>query len=212
MRRVSLAVLLTLAAAAPLAAQAPTRAAGAAQRAAAPAAPFTMEPLGWLDGGLLPYKYSQAAYEPEWKGGISPQLTWSNVPAGTKSFVLHEHDMDVARQKGTEDQLHWLVWNIPGDVKMLKDNAAKEGLPEGALQINGRGEQGYLGAGAPATAPLHHYMFELIALDIPKINVQPGTDGFATRKQVMAAMNGHVLGKALVVGLFHRPPPIPATK
>src|SRR5690349_8596925 len=77
MRRVSsLVVLLALASVAPLAAQAPARArAGAAaqQRPAGP--PFTLEPLGWLDGGLLPYKHTQAAYENEYKGGMSPEFT-----------------------------------------------------------------------------------------------------------------------------------------
>lgn len=212
MRRIrSILTLIALASAVPVYAQAPARAAGsAAQRPTSP--PFMIQPLGWLDGGLLPYKHTQAAYEPEWKGGISPQLSFVNVPAGTKSLVLHMHDMEVARNKGTEDQLHWLVWNIPGDAKELPMNVpAGKTLADGAFQINGRGENKYLGPGAPATGPLHHYTFELIALDIPKIAVEPGTDGFETRKKVMAAMQGHVLGKAIIVGMFHRPPAPPPT-
>ena len=60
------------------------------------------------------------------------------------------------------------------------------------------------GPGAPATAPKHHYTFELFALDT-KLDVQPGTDGFATRVEILKAINGHILGKAVYMGLFHRP-------
>jgi Raf kinase inhibitor-like YbhB/YbcL family protein len=199
--------LVALACAAPAAAQAPAQ-----QPAARP--PFTLEAVGWVDGGLIPWMQTQAAPELEYKGGASPKLTWTNPPAGVKSYVLHMHDMEVARQKTTEDQLHWLVWNIPGTATMIPFNVpagptiASLG---GAFQINGRNENKYLGPGAPATGPLHHYMYELIALDVAKLNVQPGTDGFETRKRVLAAAEGHVLGKALLVGLFKRPPAVPPT-
>jgi phosphatidylethanolamine-binding protein (PEBP) family uncharacterized protein len=62
----------------------------------------------------------------------------------------------------------------------------------------------YRGPGAPATGAPHHYMFELIALDT-KLDVKPGADAFVTRKAIMDAIQGHVLGKALIVGLFKRP-------
>jgi phosphatidylethanolamine-binding protein (PEBP) family uncharacterized protein len=51
---------------------------------------------------------------------------------------------------------------------------------------------------------MHHYMFELYALDT-KLDVQPTTDAFETRTNVMKAMQGHVLGKAVYGGLFKRP-------
>jgi phosphatidylethanolamine-binding protein (PEBP) family uncharacterized protein len=51
---------------------------------------------------------------------------------------------------------------------------------------------------------MHHYTFEIFALDA-KIDVQPGTDAFDTRVNVMKAVQGHVLGKAVYVGLFRRP-------
>ena len=197
--------LVALAWVAPLAAQAPAR---QQQPQQPPRPPFMFETLAFLDGGLIPYLYTQAAYEKEYQGGASPKIGWVNPPPGTQSFVLHMHDMEVARNKTTEDQLHWLVWNIPGDATLLPFN-----VPEGAtiaslggaFQINGRGAAKYLGPGAPATGALHHYMFELIALDT-KLAVQPTADGFETRKKVMDAIQGHVLGKALIVGTFKRPP------
>ncbi len=64
----------------------------------------------------------------------------------------------------------------------------------------------YRGPGAAASGPLHHYVFELYALDI-KIDVKPSADGAgsATRLNVLKAIEGHVLGKAAYVGLFKRP-------
>lgn len=56
---------------------------------------------------------------------------------------------------------------------------------------------------------MHHYMFEVYALDI-RLDVSPTADAFETRANVMRAMQGHVLGKAVYGGLFRRPAPAPA--
>ena len=103
------------------------------------------------DGDPIPAKYTQAGEQ------LSPALNWTNVPPGTESFVLHMRDPDVARNRGTEDQVHWLMWNIPGTAT---------GLPE---------------------------------------NVPKGADAWVTRTAVWKAMEGHVLAKAVYVGLFRRP-------
>ncbi len=57
---------------------------------------------------------------------------------------------------------------------------------------------------APANGPMHHYMFELFALDTT-IDVKPTGDAFETRANVMKAMQGHIVGKAVYGGLFRRP-------
>ncbi|MEP7116806.1 MAG: YbhB/YbcL family Raf kinase inhibitor-like protein, partial [Acidobacteriota bacterium] len=62
----------------------------------------------------------------------------------------------------------------------------------------------YRGPGAAASGPQHHYTFELFALDT-KIDVPAGADAWVTRTAVYAAMQGHILGKAVYVGLFRRP-------
>jgi Raf kinase inhibitor-like YbhB/YbcL family protein len=177
----------------------------AQQRGGAPAAPpMTMTVAGFSDGGTIPVKYSQAAPGVATGEGLSPAITWTNVPAGTQSFVLNMHDMDVARNKTTDDQAHWVVWNIPGTATGLPEGVPKgRQLPDGAFQISATGEM-YRGPGAPATGPQHHYMFEVFALDT-KLDVQPGTDAFETRANVMKAMQGHILGKAVYGGLFKRP-------
>jgi hypothetical protein len=80
-------------------------------------------------------------------------------------------------------------------------------LPDGSRQISASGAQ-YRGPGAPATGPLHHYMIEIYALDA-KIDVPastaPANPEIETRTAVFKAMAGHVIGKAVYGGLFHRP-------
>src|SRR6266516_3131044 len=178
---------------------------GGGQRAGAPAAPpMTLTVAGFPDGGQIPVKFSQAAEGVATGEGLSPAITWTNVPTGTQSFVLNMHDEDVARNKTTEDQAHWVVWNIPATATGLPEGVPKGSQrPDGSFQISATGPV-YRGPGAPATGPQHHYMFEIYALDT-KLEVQPTTDAFETRANVMKAMQGHVLGKAVYGGLFKRP-------
>jgi Raf kinase inhibitor-like YbhB/YbcL family protein len=176
------------------------------QRSAAPASPpMTLTVSGFADGSQIPVKFSQAAPGAAPGEGTSPALTWTNTPPGTQSFVLHMHDMDVARNRTTDDQVHWVVWNIPATATGLPEGVPKGSqLPDGSFQISATGPV-YRGPGAAATGPLHHYMFEIYALDT-KLEVQPAADAFETRANVMKAMQGHVLGKAVYGGLFKRPP------
>lgn len=176
-------------------------AAGAGQRAGGPPPPppMTLTTSAFPDGGVIPIRYTQAGEQ------VSPELKWTNTPPGTASFVLHMHDPDVARNRTTEDQAHWVVWNIPASATGLPENVPKGAeLPDGTRQTSATGPV-YRGPGAPATGPLHHYTFEIFALDV-KLDVPPGTDAFETRALVLKAMQGHVLGKAVYVGLFRRPP------
>lgn len=115
--------------------------------------------------------------------------------------TLHMHDPDVARQRSTDDMLHWLVFNIPGSARELAEGvAATPQLADGAVQIkNGGGTVGYRGPGAPAVGPHHHYTWELFALDT-KLELTPD----ATRADVLKAIDGHILGKGVLVGRFHR--------
>src|SRR5260370_6053783 len=89
--------------------------------ASAPPA-LTLTIPGFPDGGQIPVKFSQAAPGVAVGEGTSPAMNWANVPVGTQSFFLHMHDMDLARNKTTDDQAHWVLWHIP---------ATATGLPEG---------------------------------------------------------------------------------
>jgi Raf kinase inhibitor-like YbhB/YbcL family protein len=149
----------------------------------------------FADGSVIPDKYTQAGES------TSPELEWSNVPSGTETFVLLFHDPDVAINRKLEDVTHWITWNIPGNTTKLEEGVKPEAtLPDGQIQGKNRGGRvGYMGPGAPATAPEHHYTFELFALDT-KLDLGPD----ATRDEVMKAMDGHIIGKAVWEGRFHR--------
>ena len=191
-------LIVTLSAISPRAAQ---------QRGAAPAPaapPMTMTVAGFPDGGQIPVRFSQAAEGAAPGEGTSPAITWTNVPAGTQSFFLNMHDMDVARNKTSDDQAHWVVWNIPATATGLPEGVAKGSQrPDGSYQISATGPV-YRGPGAPANGPMHHYMFEVYALDT-KLDVVPAADAFETRANVFKAVQGHILGKAVYGGLFKRP-------
>src|SRR5579871_3977728 len=165
---------------------------------------MTLAISGFPDGGQIPVKFSQAAPGVATGEGTSPAMTWANVPPGTQSFVLNMHDMDLARNKTTDDQVHWVVWNLPATLTGLPEGVPKGAqLADGSYQISATGQM-YRGPGAPANGPMHHYMFEIYALDT-KLDVRPAADAFETRANVMKAMQGHVLGKAVYGGLFKRP-------
>ena len=186
----------------PIAAQERGGQRGSAPAASAPAMRLTIQ--AFPDGGQIPVKFSQAAEGAAPGEGTSPAIAWANAPAGTQSFVLNMRDMDVARNKTTDDQAHWVVWNIPATATGLPEGVPKGSQrPDGSYQISATGAM-YRGPGAPATGPQHHYMFEIYALDT-KLEVQPAADAFETRANVMKAMQGHILGKAVYGGLFKRP-------
>lgn len=148
------------------------------------------------DGNIIPDKYTQKVPTP-----VSPELEWKNVPAGVVSYTLIMHDPDNAGRKMTADTLHWMAFNIPGTATSLPEGVSDAAtLPDGTVQAkNARGTVGYLGPGAGAQGPYHHYTFELYALDT-KLTLGPD----ATRADVLQAMDGHVIGKAVMFARFHR--------
>jgi Raf kinase inhibitor-like YbhB/YbcL family protein len=159
---------------------------------------LTLTTSAFDDGGIIPSKYTAAAPG----APFSPLLTWTNVPAGAASFTLLLHDPDTSVNKTTTEILHWMVFNIPATARELFEGVpAQMQLPGGAVQgRNYSGKVGYIGMGAPAPGPYHHYTFELFALDT-KLSLGPS----ATEAEVLTAMDGHVLAKGVLVGRFHLP-------
>lgn len=140
------------------------------------------------DGGIIPDKYVVRGEN------VQPGFTFSNAPEGTVSYAIIFHDIDVALGGGTDDVLHWIVWNIPAEAGGIPEG----GLPEGAVQgRNIRGTNEYMGPGAPPGPRYHHYVFELYALndtlDLPET---------AGRAELLEAMKGKVLAKAAYVGRY----------
>lgn len=130
----------------------------------------------------------------------SAELHWSGAPRATRSFALIMFDPDARPPRGF---VHWVVYDIPAAVQAIpsgKYDTAE--LPGGEVEgDNGRGRLGFVpscpGAGAP-----HHYTFTLYALRVPTLGLKPG----ATRAEVLAALQGKVLARARLVGLYNREP------
>ena len=148
----------------------------------------------FTNGGKIPDKYTM------YGENKIPPIHIEQVPEKARSLALIVDDPDAP--KGT--YVHWVMWNIPATATSLPEGVPKGAQrPDGSYQVSATGPM-YRGPGAPATGPRHHYMFELYALDT-KLDVQPAADAFETRTNVMKAMQGHILGKAVYGGLFRRP-------
>jgi Raf kinase inhibitor-like YbhB/YbcL family protein len=142
------------------------------------------------DGSRIPAKYTCSG------ANLSPQLSWSSPPAKTVSLALTVTDPDAPR--GT--WVHWVLYNLPAGTRALPEGLPALGqLPDGAFQ--GRNDFGEIGYGGPCPPPgsPHHYIFTLYALDA-KMNLPVG----ATRAQVEAGLQGHILASGRLVGLFQR--------
>lgn len=121
---------------------------------------------------------------------ISPQLFFADVPAKTVAFALIVDDPDAPR--GTFD--HWIAWNIPGDTRQLS-----EGVKLAHQGVNGYQVTDYRGP-CPPPGKVHRYMFKLYALD----SLLTLPDG-STKAQLEAAMEGHIVAKAELIGTYIKP-------
>ena len=143
------------------------------------------------DGAMIPKIYTCDGEN------ISPPLEWSGVPEEAVSLALIHDDPDAPM--GT--WVHWVVYNLPANITALSERippAAK--LETGALQ--GKTDFGTIGYGGPCPpAGTHHYSFRLYAL-----NASLPLEAGATRKQLLKAMEGHVLSEGRLTGLYKRFP------
>ncbi|SHF62197.1 hypothetical protein SAMN05443575_0461 [Jatrophihabitans endophyticus] len=99
----------------------------------------------------------------------SPQLSWSGAPEGTKSYAVTVYDPDAPTASGF---WHWAVFDIPASVTELPTNASKDGLPDGAVQLNNDGGfAGYVGAAPPAGHGPHHYYVVVHAVDVERLDI-----------------------------------------
>ena len=141
------------------------------------------------EGGMIPARFTCDGQD------ISPPLSWSGLPANTKSLALISDDPDAPM--GT--WVHWVAYNIPPDMPgfeegIAKDTLAKKGVLQGMTDFR---RQEYGGPCPPSGT--HRYYFKLYALDVI-LELNPG----ATKKQVEAAMQGHILAQAQIMGRYTR--------
>ena len=122
--------------------------------------------------------------------GSAPELLVSHVPAGSKTLALIADDPDAPSGIFT----HWIAWNIP----VSAQNIDGKNLPKEMVQ--GMNSSGFAGWTPPCPpSGTHHYKFTIYALDT-EINIPPSAD----KDSLLANMQGHVIGKAMLTGLYSR--------
>ncbi|MGW3348741.1 YbhB/YbcL family Raf kinase inhibitor-like protein [Nonomuraea rubra] len=133
---------------------------------------------------------------------VSPQLSWSGAPEGTKSYAVTVYDPDAPTGSGF---WHWAVAGIPATVTDLPEGAGDDtgsGLPEGAYQLpNDARVPHYLGAAPPAGHGPHRYFIVVHALDVETI----GVPAEATPAYLGFTMAGHLLGRAVLTATAETP-------
>ena len=150
---------------------------------------FELTSSAFKNGSAIPSKYTCAGSD------ISPQLSWSDLPTGTKSLALIADDPDAP--VGT--WVHWVMWNIPVSATNLKEGLEKNAaLADGTKQgISDFKRPGYGGPCPPSGT--HRYFFKLYALDTT-LDLAENTN----KAKLEAAMKGHVLGQATLMGTYSR--------
>ncbi len=139
--------------------------------------------------GRIPKKYTGEGED------ISPALEWTEVPEGTRSFVIACHDPDAPLISGaTYGFVHWVVYNIPASVRSLPEGFS--GYTEGP---NGFGKTTYGGPMPPPNHGTHLYYFWVFALGA-ELNLEPGLSLW----QVLEKIEPHTLGMNRLVGTYSR--------
>ena len=151
---------------------------------------LTISSPSFANGGNIAQKFTCDGAD------LSPQLSWTEPPAGTKTFALLVDDPDAP----VGNWNHWAMWNVPATARGLAEGLRKDAeLSDGSKQgHNDFRKTGYNGPCPPAGKP-HRYYFKLYALDT-KLDLQPG----ANKKELEATMKGHILAQAEWMGRYGR--------
>jgi hypothetical protein len=156
---------------------------------------------GFEDGAKLDAKYTVEGQD------ISPPLSWSEVPSGTKSCALICDDPDAPNplRPAAEPWVHWVIFNIPTDRSELSQGIGRALRPDelpGARQGKNSwpsNNVGYRGPAPPPGSGRHRYIFRIYALDAI-LELKAG----ATKQQLLEAMSGHILAEGQLVGIYER--------
>ena len=135
------------------------------------------------EGGNIPSKFTCDS------GNTSPPLQIADVPSGAKSLVLIADDPDAPSGLFT----HWMAWNISPQTNAIAEGSA----PKGVHGTNDFGKSGYGGPCPPSGT--HRYYFKIFALD-RELDLPAG----ARRRQLDAAMKGHVVAQGELMGRYSR--------
>jgi len=169
---------------------------------------FEISSTTFKDGGMLPVKAANSKANAPTNANcvgenVSPQLSWVNPPAGTKSFVLLMVDPEGRGGAGVN---HWVAYGIPGDVTGFAEGEVSK---DGPKFVGGKSTQGvgfYSGPCTPPAVQPHHYTFVLVATDFDAKELPPGlTKDEVTAKIVPQGAASRAKGSAGIVGLFLKP-------
>jgi Raf kinase inhibitor-like YbhB/YbcL family protein len=154
-------------------------------------ASMTVKSLAFSANETIPVKYTCDGPD------LSPPLQWSQAPKGSESLALICEDPDAP----VGLWVHWVVWGLPPDSTALPE-AVTNGRILSTEARQGKNDFGNIGYGGPCPPPgkPHRYYFKLYALNV-KLDLGPG----ATRKELLKAMEGHIIGLGELMGRYGRP-------
>lgn len=154
---------------------------------------LTLTSMAFGAGKIIPAAYTCDGDD------VSPPLAWSNVPEQAKSLVLVVEDPDAPNPADPQRTwVHWILYNLPPTVRSLPPSVRPPDLPPGARQgLNDWKRQGYGGPCPPVGR--HRYFHLLYALDTMLPDM-----GVVSRTELDKAMEGHVLERAELIGLYQR--------
>jgi Raf kinase inhibitor-like YbhB/YbcL family protein len=157
-----------------------------------PRSEFTLRSPAFTDGASIPIRHTCEGPD------ASPQLEWSGVPAGARTLALIVDDPDAPDPKAPRmTWVHWVLYDLPPTATALAE-AVGHALPPGTRQgVNDWKRTGWGGPCPPIGR--HRYFFKLYALDAPL-----GDLGTPTKAKVEAAMKGHVLAEAVLMGTYEK--------
>jgi Raf kinase inhibitor-like YbhB/YbcL family protein len=152
---------------------------------------LTLTSTAFAHGEAIPRKHTCEGND------VSPVLAWSGAPAGTHSFVLIVDDPDAPDPAAPQRVwVHWVLYNLPPDSSGLVEGVEADGLPKGTeIGLNDWGRRDYGGPCPPIGR--HRYFHKLYALDVRLKGLSS-----PRKSQVEAAMQGHVLAEAQLVGTY----------
>jgi Raf kinase inhibitor-like YbhB/YbcL family protein len=192
-----------------LAATAAALAIGFAATAAQAADAFSIKSTTFADGKMMPKKVANSTANvpnnPNCVGeNVSPELSWSNVPDGTKSFVLLMTDPEGRGGAGVN---HWIAYGIPASVTGFAEGETSKASDK---FVGGKGTAGigtYFGPCTPPGQIPHHYTFVLVATDFDPHEMAPGLtrDDVVNKLAAPGAPPAHTKGVAGIVGMFVNP-------
>ena len=147
----------------------------------------------FAQGGGIPVRHTCEGDD------ISPALSWTGAPSGTKTFALIVDDPDAPDPaKPQRVYVHWVVYNIPSNITSLAEDAPRKGLPAGAAAAkNDFGKTEYGGPCPPIGR--HRYFFKLYALDTELTGLS-----IANKSELLNAMKGHIVGSAELMGTYEK--------